>query len=716
MNKLNSEQQKAVETINGPILILAGAGSGKTRTLTHRIAYLIEHNCARPENILAVTFTNKAANEMKQRIMELLNISPGTERVFLPWVGTFHAICVQVLKRDGKEIGLSGRFTIYDTTDQKDLVRKAIKELNLNEKKVNPGAVLAYISSAKCELMDPDEYQKSSRGYFESLVAQIYPLYQKYLEDNSGLDFDDLIMKTVKLLQSHEEVLAKYQELFKFILVDEYQDTNHAQYVLTRLLAAKHQNICVVGDDAQSIYSFRGANITNILSFEKDYPNAKIIKLEQNYRSTKKILDASNEIIRQNPEQKPKKLWTENADGEELLIYTATDEHDEARWIAAKVRELLLENVSPKEIAVLYRTNAMSRNLEEAMLDANINYRIVGGVRFYNRAEIKVVLAYLRILANPNDQLSLVKAINTPKRGIGIKTIEKYTELANEQKQGLLDYLVSTFAKNPDELPKNIQEFARTMSRLQDLSTKEPVSDLIEDVIEFSGYKSELQETGEGETRLENIQELKSLAKNYDPLDYTDGLQKFLEEVSLIENSYETSREDQEYITLMTVHSAKGLEFDYVFIAGMEENLFPHSNSKFDPQELAEERRLAYVAVTRAKKKVLVTHAESRLYFGTRSYNPLSRFIEDIPEHLLIFSSSVISSYNTAHTDWEEVTEQTDESERHGQVDLKPGDLVKHELFGVGEVLELDDYIALIRFKVGLKELALEYVRLKKVG
>ncbi len=715
MDNLNSEQKKAVETVEGPILILAGAGSGKTRTLTQRIAYLIENKHARPENILAVTFTNKAANEMKQRIMELLNIRAGTERVFLPWVGTFHAICVQILKRDGQEIGINKGFTIYDSTDQRDLIRKSIKELSLNEKKVNPGAVQAYISSAKCELINSTEYQRVSRGYFESLVAEIYPRYQKNLEDNAGLDFDDLIMKAVELFRGSPEVLAKYQDIFKFILVDEYQDTNHAQYILTKLLASKHQNICVVGDDAQSIYSFRGANITNILSFEKDYPQAKIITLEQNYRSTKKILAASNEIIKQNSEQKPKRLWTENTEGDQLLVYTAMDEHDEARWITQKAKELLINNVSAKEIAVLYRTNAMSRNLEEALLSANVNYKIIGGVRFYHRAEIKVVFAYLRILANPRDQLSLNKAISNPRRGIGAKTLEKYFALANENKQGLLEYLSQVFSTNPDLLPKNLREFTRIFLRLVELSTKEPVSELIEDIIEFSGYKSELKENGEGETRLENIQELKSLARKYEPLDFRDGLEKFLEEVALIENSYETSQEDNDHITLMTVHSAKGLEFDYVFIAGMEENLFPHSNSKFDPQELAEERRLAYVAVTRAKKQVMVTHAESRLYFGTRGYNSLSRFIEEIPEHLIIFSSDLDSAKTSHFSPWTEVDESMDIPRPLNTVKLAEGDLVKHELFGVGEIMEIDDYIAVIRFQVGVKELALEYVRLEKI-
>lgn len=710
--ELNPEQQKAVDTVDGPVLILAGAGSGKTRTLTYRIAQLIENKHARPENILAVTFTNKAANEMKERISKLLNIRPGSERMFLPWVGTFHSICVRILRMDGERIGIGKNFSIYDTTDQRDVARKALKSLDLNEKKVNPNAVLSLISSAKSELITSSEYQKFANGYFEGIVAEIYPIYQKMLSDNSALDFDDLIMKTVELLKSDEKILAKYQELFKFILVDEYQDTNHAQYIFTKLLAQKHQNICVVGDDAQSIYSFRGANITNILSFEKDYPKAKVIKLEQNYRSTKKILEASNNIIAQNKEQKVKKLWTENKEGEALYVYTAMDERDESKWITMKIRELLLENVDPNEIAILYRTNAMSRNLEEAMLDANINYRIVGGVRFYHRAEIKDVLAYLRVLINPDDRVALLRVINTPKRGIGAKTIEKLTESANQKHIGLLGYLTSAYTENSSELPNNVHGFCRAIIKLQDLFGKESVSDLIEDVIEFSGYKKDLLQNPDGETRLENIQELKSLAKKFDAFDYDEGLEKFLEEAALIESSYQTGKDENEHITLMTVHGAKGLEFDYVFIAGMEENLFPHSNSKFDPSELAEERRLAYVAITRAKNQVYITHAESRMYFGSRNSNPISRFIEDIPEHLLIFSDSGETAGTGLDSSWSEVE---DDDSVYEQVQLSKGDLVKHELFGVGEVEQVDNGVALIRFQVGRKELALEYVRLEKI-
>lgn len=714
MSELNSQQRLAVETINGPILILAGAGSGKTRTLTSRIAHLIEKNYARSENILAVTFTNKAANEMKERIVQQLNIRPGTERVFLPWVGTFHAICVQILKRDGQNIGIARNFSIYDTTDQKDLVRKSIKQLDLNEKKVNPNAVLSMISSAKSELIGAEDYKKIARGYFESIVAEIYPLYQKMLSDNSAMDFDDLIMSTVELFRKNENILAKYQELFRFILIDEYQDTNQAQYVFSKLLARKHKNICVVGDDAQSIYSFRGANITNILNFEKDYPDAKIIKLEQNYRSTKTILSASNEIIKQNPEQKPKILWTENEEGECIYIYEAMDEKDEALWISTKIRELLIENIDAKEIAVLYRTNAMSRNLEEALLSSNVNYKIVGGVRFYHRAEVKDVVGYLRVLANPNDLLGLTRVINTPRRGIGSKTIEKYTEMANKVGLGLSDYLLKTVQDEPEKLQKNLQDFARIIIKLKDLSLKEPVSDLIEDVIEFSGYKAELMETGEGETRLENIQELKSLARKFDGLDFQNGLEKFLEEISLIESSYESGKDEKDHVTLMTVHGAKGLEFEYVFIAGMEENLFPHSNSKFDPQELAEERRLAYVAITRAKKQVFITHAETRVYFGLRGSNPISRFIQDIPEQLLIYSDNYSDKKfeKPISTGWEDVSEETT---IHQKVDIAKGDLVKHEVFGVGEVVDIDDFVVLIRFSIGTKELALEYVRLEKI-
>lgn len=713
MNDLNKQQQLAVETIEGPILILAGAGSGKTRTLTQRIAYLIQKGHARPENILAVTFTNKAANEMKERIMQLLSLKAGSESIFLPWVGTFHSICVQILKRDGEKIGIGRYFSIYDTTDQKDVVRKALKGLNINDKKVNPNAVLSYISSAKSELITATKYEEIARGYFEQIVAKVYPVYEKTLNDNSALDFDDLIMKTVELFEKELGVLEKYQDLFKFILIDEYQDTNHAQYAFSKLLALKNRNLCVVGDDAQSIYAFRGANITNILNFEKDYPDAKIIKLEQNYRSTKKILAASNEIINKNPQQKPKKLWTENVDGEGIVLYEAMDEKDEAKWITLTIRELLLENIDPKEIAVLYRTNAMSRNLEEAMLDASVNYKIVGGVRFYHRAEVKDVIGYLKVVFNPDDQIGLLRVINTPKRGVGAKTIEKFTAIATSQKMSLLKYLRETAVSSPGELPKNLHEFAQLINKLSDLSEKEPVSELIEDVIELSGYKTLLLETSEGEGRLENIQELKSLAKKFDKMDFKEGLEKFLEEVALIESSYESGRDENDHVTLMTVHAAKGLEFEYVFIAGMEENIFPHSNSKYDPQELAEERRLAYVAVTRAKKQVYVSHAESRVYFGLRNSNPISRFIEDIPEELLIYYNAFSDNALERDSSWSEYTEEP--SNFSQPVNISRGDLVKHELFGMGEVVDVDDVIVLIRFSAGVKELSLEYVKLEKV-
>lgn len=718
MFSLNPKQQEAIETVNGPILILAGAGSGKTRTLTQKVSHLIQNKYASPENILAVTFTNKAASEMKERIAQILGIQEQWEKYYLPWVGTFHSMCVQILKRDGQSIGISRYFSIYDTTDQKAVVREALKELNISSTKTDPNAILSRISSAKSELVSSDEYIHSARGYFEQIVAQVYPIYERILINNSALDFDDLILKTVYLLNSSPEVLSKYQDLFKYILIDEYQDTNHAQYIFSKLLAQKHQNICVVGDDAQSIYAFRGANITNILNFEKDYPNTKIIKLEQNYRSTKKILRASNEIINKNPEQKKKSLWTDNTEGEDIIIYEASDEKDEADWIVASVKDLLVENVNPREIAVLYRTNAMSRNLEEALLKTRINYRIISGIKFYQRAEVKDIVGYLKVIANPDDLVGLMRIINTPKRGIGEKTIEKYMQLAKTEGKKLLQYLLDTFNNDPQVLPRNLYDFAKLITELTARSKHESVSLLIDSILDLSGYRAELMRTEEGKERLENILELKSLAMRFDNLEEKNSLEKFLEEIALIENSYNLNSKEQDFITLMTIHSAKGLEFEHVFIAGMEENIFPHRNSMSDMQELNEERRLAYVALTRAKKRVYISHAESRVYFGTVTNNPVSRFVDDIPEDLITYRNSLLLDKSSIDNSWEEYSEEDifkENEELMEASNLQKGDLVKHEVFGIGEVVDIDDFIVLVKFSAGLKELALEYVKLERI-
>ncbi|HLD03561.1 MAG TPA: UvrD-helicase domain-containing protein, partial [Candidatus Dojkabacteria bacterium] len=690
---------------------LAGAGSGKTKVLVHKIAHLLEKGYASVDSILAVTFTNKAANEMKERIAFLLKRTLG-HRLQLPWMGTFHAICLKILKANAKNLGINPQFVIYDTADQLDTVKEAFKRLEFNDKNINPRAVLSYISSAKNELVTPEAYQKYASGYFLEKVSQVYPVYQKILEDNSAMDFDDLIMKTVKLFEQHEEVLKKFQQIFKFILIDEYQDTNHAQYIFTKLLSEKHRNICVVGDDAQSIYGFRGANIQNILNFERDYPNTKVIKLEQNYRSTKKILEASNAVIRLNKNQKLKTMWTENALGEGITLYQALNEKDEALWIGNKIKDLLDTGKNPDEIVILYRTNAQSRSLEEAFLKLNIRYKIVGNVRFYERKEVKDVLAYLRLLSNPADNVSLKRVINVPRRGIGPKTLSELTKLAVKEKKSVLAFLQGLDPEQLYTFGRGVAEFCELLNELKDYTQTATVAMLIDLLLEASGYKKLLDDgTEENLARLENIQELKTVARKFDSLPPRIGLERFLEEVALIEQDIEDLENTNDKVTLMTIHASKGLEFSYVFIAGMEEGIFPHSRSFLDPGEMEEERRLAYVALTRAKSKLFLTYTESRTFFGSFTSNPVSRFVTDIPENLVELAESE-SFYSGS---LESLSDFTDAAQEAVLPDFHIGDKVRHEKFGIGTISDIDDTIITVNFPQGEKELSLEYARLDKV-
>ncbi len=719
MDELNSEQKKAIETIKGPILILAGAGSGKTKVLTHKVAHLIKNKIADKERILAVTFTNKAAAEMKHRIYALLGKTDITSNyagsLFLPWIGTFHSICLRLLKANALEIGLSPNFIIYDSNDQVDAVKEALKRLNIDSKKFSPKGMLSHISSAKNEMIGPTEYAKLAQGYIGDVVAKIYPVYQKILSENSALDFDDLLVKTVKMFEEYPSILEKFQNLFEFVLIDEYQDTNHAQYRLANMLAEKHRNICVVGDDAQSIYSFRGANIQNILNFERDYPEAVVIKLEQNYRSTKKILEASNEIISLNRNQKPKKMWTENADGDKITIYDAQNEKDEALWIGNKISELIKKGISASEIVCLYRTNAQSRNIEEGLLNLAINYKVVGGVRFYSRREIKDMLAYLRLLYNPQDFLSLERVINMPKRGVGPKKISELLILASEAHKGALTYLLELDEEHVKLLDKGLINFRSIILELSALSKEVTITKLIKEAVKITGYLDMLNDgTTENEARIENLKELLTVSTKYDNLEPQKALETFLNEVSLIEQD-ENSKdaEDGEVVTLMTIHAAKGLEFNHVFIAGMEEGLFPHSRSYLDPSEMEEERRLAYVAYTRAKQKLYLTHTESRVYFGSINSNPVSRFVTDIPEYLLEIETPESSD---PYAGWSK-HEEPDVSDfiRSSNSTLVKGDKVKHPVFGVGFIVDMNDDTIIIQFSGGKKELALEYVQLEKL-
>jgi len=638
---LNEPQQEAVKTTEGPVLILAGAGSGKTRALTHRLAYLISVKNISPFNILAVTFTNKAAGEMRSRMENLLRNdetrikndekmtnarNPNTSTfdirysdlgvaVRLPWLGTFHSICVKILRREAKHLGYPSNFTIFDTQDQLAVVKKIMQETGIDPKNYNPNGVLYYISSAKNEFVSPDDYDQYVNSPFEEVVRDVYKEYQKYLKTVGAMDFDDLLVLCVKLFEENPTVLEKYQKIFKYILIDEYQDTNKVQYMWAKMLSAKEKNICVVGDDSQSIYGFRGANFRNILNFERDFPGAKVIKLEQNYRSTKNILRAADELIKYNRHKTKKTLWTDNSDGALLQVYQALNEKDEAEFVAMEIRALAMGKSRWSDFAVLYRTNAQSRALEEAFIRYGIPYRVIGGVRFYERREVKDIIAYLRLLANPDDQISLERVINVPARGIGSKTFLKYLQdLSNLN----------------SEIPPKIQQFLEMVEEIR--KKKVEVADLIEIIAEKTGYKDYLLDgTPEGEARWENVLELKSVAAYNDALGLENPLEAFLEKVALYQDT-DNYDAGANVVTLMTLHSAKGLEFPVVFIIGFEEGLLPHSKSIDEDSDVEEERRLCYVGITRAKQKLYLLYASERIYFGNPVANSPSRFLAEIPE------------------------------------------------------------------------------------
>ncbi|MBI2017564.1 UvrD-helicase domain-containing protein [Candidatus Daviesbacteria bacterium] len=596
LDDLNPQQQLAVKQIEGPVLILAGAGSGKTRALTYRVAYLIKEKKVAPENILVMTFTNKAAGEMIDRILKLLNYNLQPITYNLPMMGTFHSFCARVLRRDGKELGLPPGFAIYDESDALDAIKEAMGNLNIPTQKTSPSAVRNTISSAKNELISSLEYPRYARGYFQGIVAKIYLEYQKILEKNYALDFDDLLLYTIKLFQTSPAILTRYQIKFQYILIDEYQDTNPAQYLISKYLANRHKNICVVGDAAQSIYSFRGADFRNIVNFEKDYSNCKIFNLEQNYRSTQNILDAATSVISKNKSHPILKLWTEKKQGEKIEIVEVRNEVEEALFIINHLRGEKMR-LHLGGVAVLYRTNAQSRSLEEQFLKSGVPYKLVGGVSFYQRKEIKDVLSYLRLMQNPKDSVSIKRA-----EKIGKGRLAKLMEL-----------------------------YAEISVNLDQYSTLE----LLDKILEKTGYLAYLDDsTEEGKGRVENVKELRSVAEEF------PNLVDFLENVALVENgSNPRKKEDQDAVTLMTLHSAKGLEFPTIFIVGMEEGLFPHSRAMLDMNELEEERRLCYVGITRAKEKLFLTYTRNRLYFGQRSNNLVSRFLADIPEQLIISNS-----------------------------------------------------------------------------
>ncbi len=640
LDGLNPQQKEAVQITEGPVLILAGAGSGKTRVLTQRIAYLIQEKHVAPWSILAITFTNKAAREMRDRVARI--VSQGADDI---WISTFHSLCVRILRRDIDRLGISRSFSILDAGDQQNVIKQCLKELNLDPKKYEPRSVLAAISGAKNELAGPKEYEKRVGDPYTRAVAQVYELYQKKLKRNQSLDFDDLIMTTVKLFQQEPEVLEFYQKKFRYIHVDEYQDTNRAQYLLISMLAAKYRNVCCVGDADQSIYKWRGADISIILNFEKDYPEAKIIKLEQNYRSTKTILEAANAVIANNRNRKPKNLWTENPSGNKIYAFEGNSEHDEAYFIVETIKQLLATYKRYDKFAILYRTNAQSRVLEDVLIKSTIPYTIVGGLKFYDRKEIKDILAYLRLISNPDDDISLERIINVPKRSIGDSTVEKIQAYASTHGMSMFQAIQEVgYMGLPARTTNAIASFGELISNLIQMVDYLSVTELVEEVLTRTGYRDALKEEKslEAAARLENIDEFLSVTQEFERKSEDRTLLAFLTDLALVadidslddtEQAADAPAEGQ--VTLMTLHSAKGLEFPVVFLVGMEEGIFPHSRALFDDSEMEEERRLAYVGITRAEERLYITRARMRTLFGRTNTNPASRFFLEIPEELL---------------------------------------------------------------------------------
>jgi DNA helicase-2/ATP-dependent DNA helicase PcrA len=720
---LNPAQREAVEAIEGPVLILAGPGSGKTRVITHRIAYLIKSCGVSPHNIIAVTFTNKAAREMKERLEQLLG-----QAVEALTLGTFHAICARILRREGKAIGLESSFVIYDEEDQLSLTKQALEELNLDPKQYAPRALHSAISAAKSRLIGPKDYAQRVSSYFEEIVHRIYQRYQQLLSQGRAVDFDDLLMKTVQLFQDHPQILSRYQSRYVHILVDEFQDTNIVQYMLMKHLAGKYRNLCVVGDPDQSIYSWRFADLRNILSFEKDYPEAKVVFLEQNYRSTKTILDVASDIISVNMQRKPKKLWTENEDGTSVIVIESYNAEEEAQSVVNEIEKLAdQEQISLKDCAVMYRVNAQSRALEETFLRYGVPYRLVGGTRFYQRREVKDIIAYLRLIHNPQDNFSLTRIINVPVRGIGQRTLSHLQDWAKAHETSLFEALkqvshnvIASEVKQslPSRIIQALAGFDAAVAELIVRSRELNLSGLLDEILEHTRYREYILNKEDGEERWENIMELKSVASEYDELDPQEALAAFLEKVSLVSDIDELD-EKADAVTLITLHQAKGLEFPAVFIVGLEEGILPHRRSFNDPEEMEEERRLCYVGITRAKKRLYLLRSYRRSLFGGSTANPPSRFLQDISPHLI-----------SPRGLWEESPTPVASSDfnRDSQPSpqplstlmLKVGDHVHHSKFGPGIVMNClptrDDQELTVAFEeAGVKKLLASLAPLEKI-
>lgn len=712
---LNDEQKRAVQTTEGPLLILAGAGSGKTKTLTHRIAFLIAKHKATPYNILAVTFTNKAAKEMRARVAMLLG-EKSDDRGFMPFMGTFHGICVRILRQDGDHIGIPKNFVIFDQADRTSAVKQASKQLAIDEKSFPAKQIANLISSAKNELVTPQDYVRAGSGPLQEVAAKVFPIYQKTLKSAGALDFDDLIGKTVNLLSKNSEIRKKWQTQFKYVMIDEYQDTNAAQYKLIKLLVSSTKNIAVVGDDWQSIYSWRGADFKNILNFERDYPNAAIIKLEQNYRSTKSILDAAHAVISKNKQRSDKKLWTKAAAGNPVSVLQVGNERAEGDAVVRRISNAVGAKFRQhSDYAVLYRTNAQSRSIEEAFLRVGIPYRVVGGVRFYDRKEVKDIMAYLRLIYQPEDKISFERIVNVPTRGIGIKSLQSFYKWQAEHRLTLQQALNQADKSDlATKAKKGLAVLGDILASSREVMDSASLPGLLDSLIRRLDYMDYLDDgTPQGEARKENVQELQSVAQEYQDL----GLDIFLEEVALI-SDIDSADLNGNAVTLMTIHAAKGLEFPSVFIVGVEETIFPHSRALYDQQEMEEERRLCYVAMTRAKQDLCLIHASSRMLYGGIHHNPPSRFLSDFSAQ----TESDSSSYQSSSNSWGGPDkpalppQQGVDIEPEYLPELQEGDKVKHKMFGVGSVVEVDGQTITIYFKGrGAKKINASFAPLEKL-
>jgi DNA helicase II / ATP-dependent DNA helicase PcrA len=731
--ELNSKQQEAVQAIKGPVLILAGPGSGKTRVITQRIAYLVKTVGVSPRRILAVTFTNKAAKEMAERLEKLV---PGSVKDLT--VGTFHAICAKILRIDGKAIGIAPEFVIYDDDDQMAVIKRCFQELNLDPKQHPPQAVASAISNAKSKMLSPTDYVRHNRSYFEEVIGRVYERYEKNLTDSQALDFDDLLVKTVLMFRAHPEVLARYQERYIHVMVDEFQDTNLVQYELIKQIGAKYRNICVVGDPDQSIYSWRAADLRNILSFEHDYPDAKVVLLEQNYRSTKNILETASNVISVNQKRKAKKLWTENNTGERTVVVEAYTEQEEAQFVVREIEQQVSKGkFRLGDFAVMYRTNAQSRVLEEAFIRYGVPYRLVAGTRFYERREVKDVIAYFRLIQNPQDSVSLQRIINVPGRGIGQTTVAKLASWSHSLGASVYDalrLLVDAKQENDTaEIPfagRASDALARFSQMLADFVEKSQHTNLVElfdFVVESSNYKQFTLSDPDGAERWENILELRTVAQQYKDLSPRESLAAFLESVALVSDvdGYDAALDR---VTLITLHQAKGLEFPFVFIVGVEEKLLPHIRSLDDPDQLEEERRLAYVGITRAKQRLYLLHAFRRTFMGQSTVNAPSRFLEDIPKHLITTPgwkqdegtkvSDAVYAWNRVRVD--EAGQEPEKETHLPALDLKAGDRVRHSVFGEGVVVsnkkvKADNEVTVAFSGQGIKKLLLSLAKLEKI-